>query len=167
MDRLQERLCAVIGLSLLILCRFRGFTALKHYPPRPSIRNLILRKRKGTKSISGDKIGLLRTNLWKVSGFLQLHASRCDAALQNLWRTAKVICGILRIETIFGIPRGFSPNPVGTILPLIGGDALLSPLPREKLSQHFPKVAGFALRQLKDLLKRPRNLAGTCSTQGL
>jgi len=124
--------------------------------PRPSIRNLILRKEKGTKSISGDKdLDCLRTNLGKVSGFLQLQCSRFSTlptkSMAYRQRSSAGYCGLKRIS----VSNEVSPNPVAQFLPLnIGGDALRRPLPREKLSQHFPRWQEFAAAPIKDLLRR-------------
>jgi membrane-bound lytic murein transglycosylase B len=83
-----------------------------------------------------------------------VHAAAFDAAYRTYGVPPKVICGILRIETNFGIPTRLSPNPVGTI-PAINRLATLyvRPLPSEKLSQHFVRWQQFALYQLKELLK--------------
>ncbi len=65
----------------------------------------------------------------------------------------EIICGILRIETNFGMPTKLSPNPVGTT-PAINRLVTLYVRwpPRERSVRHFARRQEFALNELKDLL---------------
>jgi membrane-bound lytic murein transglycosylase B len=156
MTELQERLCAVRGLSCAyVLAVFADSRLEIHYPSAPQHpeSNPSQRERERNPFLA-TRFGLLTDeSLERCRGFLKLHAAAFVAAYKTYGVPPKVICGILRIETNFGIPTRLSPNPVGTI-PAINRLATLyvRPLPREKLSQHFPRWQEFALYQLKDLL---------------
>jgi len=157
MSELKGRLCAVRGLDCAyVLAVFADSRLEIHYPSAPQHQesNPSQRERERNPFLA-TRFGLLTDeSLERCRGFLQLHAAAFDGAYKTYGVPSKVICGILRIETNFGIPTKLSPHPVGTI-PAINRLATLyvRPLPREKLSQHFARWQEFALHQLKDLLK--------------
>ena len=157
MTELQARLCAVRGLSCVYVRALFADPRLEiYYPSAPQHQesNPSQRERERNPFLA-TRFGLLTDeSLERCRGFLQLHAAAFDAAYKTYGVPPKVICGILRIETNFGIPTRLSPNPVGRI-PAINRLTTLyvRPLPGEKLSQHFARWQEFALYQLKDLLK--------------
>jgi len=157
MTELQARLCAVRGLSCVYVRALFADPRLEiYYPSAPQHQesNPSQRERERNPFLA-TRFGLLTDeSLERCRGFLQQHAAAFDAAYKTYGVPPKVICGILRIETNFGIPTRLSPNPVGRI-PAINRLTTLyvRPLPGEKLSQHFARWQEFALYQLKDLLK--------------
>jgi len=157
MMELQERLCGIRGLNCAYVIALFADPRLRiYYPPAPQHQESNPSQREKERNpFLTTRFGLLTDqSLERCRGFLRVHAAAFDAAYRTYGVPPKVICGILRIETNFGIPTRLSPNPVGTI-PAINRLATLyvRPLPSEKLSQHFVRWQQFALYQLKELLK--------------
>jgi membrane-bound lytic murein transglycosylase B len=127
-----------------------------YYPPEPrSQKSTPLRKEPERNPFLTTRFGLLTAkSLERCREFLQAHGPAFDAAYRIYGVPREVICGILRIETDFGIPTKLSPNPVGTI-PAINRLVTLyvRPSPAEKSLLHFARRQEFALYELKDLLK--------------
>jgi membrane-bound lytic murein transglycosylase B len=156
MTQLRERLCEFRELNCAYVIALFADPRLKiYYPPAP------LRQESNPPQIEKERnpffatrFGLLtEESLERCRGFLQLHAAAFDLAYRTYGVPSKVICGILRIETNFGIPTRLSPNPVGAI-PAINRLVTLyvRPLPRERLSQRFARWQQFAVHELKELL---------------
>ena len=153
MKELQERLCAVKQLDCAYVTALFADPRLEiYYPPAPKPtpekereRNPFLRTRFGL---------LTPESLERCRGFVDAHTPAFDAAYRQYGVPPEIICGILRIETNFGMATKLSPHPVGTI-PAISRLATLyvRPSPREKSLQHFAKEQKFALNELKCLLK--------------
>src|SRR4029077_16771645 len=156
MTELQERLCAVRGLSCAyVLAVFADSRLEIHYPSAPQHQesNPSQRERERNPFLA-TRFGLLTgESLERCRGFLKLHAAAFDAAYKTYGVPPKVICGILRIETNFGMPTKLSPNPVGTI-PAINRLVTLYVRwpPSERSVRHFARRQEFALNELKDLL---------------
>jgi membrane-bound lytic murein transglycosylase B len=156
MTQLQERLCAFRGLNCAyVMALFADPRLDIYHPPVPqrqeSNRSQVEKERN---PFFAARFGLLtEESLERCRGFVRLHAVSFDVAYRTYGVPAKVICGILRIETNFGIPTRLSPNPVGAT-PAINRLVTLyvRPLPREGLSQRFARWQQFALRELKELL---------------
>jgi membrane-bound lytic murein transglycosylase B len=156
MTQLKERLCEFRGLNCAHVIALFADPRLKiYYPPAPQ------RQKSNPPQIEKERnpffttrFGLLtEESLERCRGFLQLHASAFDVAYRTYGVPPRVICGILRIETNFGIATRLSPHPVGA-MPAINRLVTLyvRPLPREGRSQRFAKWQQFAVRELKELL---------------
>ena len=152
MKQLQERLCAVKQLDCAYVTALFADPRLEiYYPPAPKPthekeleRNPFLRARFGL---------LTPESLKRCRDFVQAYAPAFDAAYRKYDVPPEIICGILRIETNFGIATKLSPHPVGNIPAFSRLTALyVRPSPREKSLQHFAKEQKFALNELKCLL---------------
>jgi membrane-bound lytic murein transglycosylase B len=153
--RLQERLCALRELDCAYVTSLFSDPRLRiYYPPAPKHQESTQKERERNPFLT-MRFGLLTVeSLERCRGFLQAHALAFDAAYRTYGVPREIICGILRIETDFGIPTKLSPNPLGTI-PAISRLVTLyvRPLPHEKSLLHFARQQQFAVRELKDLLK--------------
>ncbi|HXW56361.1 MAG TPA: lytic murein transglycosylase [Candidatus Cybelea sp.] len=104
------------------------------------------------------RFGLLTDeSMERCRGFIQAHTLAFDAAYRSYRVPREIICGILRIESNFGIPTKLSPNPVGTIPAINRLATLYIRRPSgERSSRRFSRRQRFALEQLKDLLAAAR-----------
>ena len=157
MKQLQERLCESRGLDCnYVISLFADPRLRVYYPPAPQ------RQESNPPKIEHERNPFFTTrfglfteeSLERCRGFLQLHAAAFDAARITYGVPPTVICGILRIETNFGIPTSLSPNPVGS-MPAINRLVTLyvRPLPHEGLSKRFARWQEFAVRELRELIK--------------
>jgi membrane-bound lytic murein transglycosylase B len=159
MSLLQERLCAAKELSCAYVIALFTDPRLKiYYPPEPESHKAPLQRERERNPFLTTRFGLLTTeSLERCWGFLQAHALAFDAAYRNYGVPREIICGILRIETDFGIPTRLSPNPVGTISVINRIVTLYVRWPpRERSPRHFARRQEFALHELKDLLLAAR-----------
>lgn len=154
--QLQERLCAAKELNCAyVIALFTDPRLEIYYPPAPESRKPTpLQEERERNPFLTMRFGLLTAeSLERCRGFLQAHALAFDAAYRIYGVPREIICGILRIETNFGIPTRLSPNPVGTI-PAINRLVTLYVRwpPRERSERHFARRQEFALCELKNLL---------------
>jgi membrane-bound lytic murein transglycosylase B len=159
-SQLQERLCAVKELNCAyVIALFTDPRFEIYYPPEPAPpKPTPLQKDRERNPFLTMRFGLLTAeSLERCRGFLQAHALAFDSAYSIYGVPREVICGILRIETDFGIPTKLSPNPVGT-LPAINRLVTLyvRRAPGETSPRHFARRQEFALHQLQDLLVAAR-----------
>ena len=155
-SQLQERLCAVKELNCAyVIALFTDPRLEIYYPPEPERQKATpLQKERERNPFLTMRFGLLTAeSLERCRGFLQAHALAFDAAYRIYGVPREIICGILRIETNFGMPTKLSPNPVGTT-PAINRLVTLYVRwsPRERSVRHFARRQEFALNELKDLL---------------
>ena len=155
--QLQECLCAVKGLSCsYVIALFADQRLQIYHPPAPPHPEPNPSQREKERNpFLATRFGLLTDeSLERCREFLRLHAAAFELAYRAYRVPPNVICGILRIETNFGIPTKLSPNPVGTI-PAINRLATLyvRPSRRGGSSQNSNKWQQFAFNELKDLLK--------------
>jgi membrane-bound lytic murein transglycosylase B len=157
---LQERLCAIKDLKCAyVIALFTDPRLEIYYPPEPESQKATpLQKERERNPFLRMRFGLLTVeSLERCRGFLQAHASAFDAAYRIYGVPREIICGILRIETDFGIPTKLSPNPVGTIPAINRLVTLYVRWPaRERSPRHFARRQEFALHELKDLLVAAR-----------
>lgn len=100
------------------------------------------------------RFGLLTDeSMERCRTFIQTHAVSFDSVLQTYRVPREIICGILRIESDFGIPTKLSPHPLGTT-PAINRLATLyvRRSPSERSLRHFIRRQKFALEELEELL---------------
>lgn len=155
--QLQDRLCAVKELSCAYVIALFADPRLKiYYPPKPERKtSTFLQRERERNPFLRARFGLLTTeSLERCRGFLQAHALAFDDAYRIYGVPREIICGILRIETDFGVPTRLSPNPVSTI-PAINRLVTLyvRRLPGERSPRDFARWRAFALYQLKSLLE--------------
>ena len=155
-SQLQERLCAVKELNCAyVIALFTDPRLEIYYPPEPERQKATpLQKERERNPFLTMRFGLLTAeSLERCRGFLRAHALAFDAAYRIYGVPREIICGILRIETNFGMPTKLSPNPVGTI-PAINRLVTLYVRwpPSERSVRHFARRQEFALNELKDLL---------------
>ena len=161
-SQLQERLCAAKELSCAyVVALFTDPRLEIYYPPEPERQKATpLQKERERNPFLTMRFGLLTAeSLERCRGFLQAHALAFDAAYRTYGVPREIICGILRIETNFGMPTKLSPNPVGTI-PAINRLVTLyvRPLPGESSPRHFARRQAFAVYELKYLLEASHRL---------
>jgi membrane-bound lytic murein transglycosylase B len=154
-SELRKRLCAARELSCAYVTAVFDDPRLVIYnppepqkPPPPQTerereRNPYLRARFGL---------LTDESMERCRGFIQAHALAFDTAYRNYGVPREIICGILRIESNFGIPTKLSPSPVGTAPAINRLVTLYIRRPLHEGSRHFSKRQRFAVEQLTDLL---------------
>jgi membrane-bound lytic murein transglycosylase B len=159
--QLKERLCATKQVDCAYVTAIFADPRLEIYRPegkthkyrpgqRDRQRNPYLRKRFGL---------LTDESLQRCRRFLEVNAAAFDAADRTYGVPPAIICGILRIETDFGIPTRLSPNPVG-MRPAVNQLVTLYVLhaPAETSRHRFARRQKFALEQLQALLCESRAL---------
>ena len=156
-QQLASLLCATRELDCAYVTGLFSDPRLRiYYPPAPERKKPPeLQKEREQNPFFRERFGLLTTeSLERCRGFLQMHAAAFDAAYQKYGVPPQIICGILRIETDFGMPTRLSPHPLGTI-PVINRLVTLYVRlsPGERSFRHFVRQQEFALLELKDLLK--------------
>lgn len=153
-QELQERLCTVRELSCAyVVSVFKDPRMQIYYPPKPASQESPQREKERNPFLT-TRFGLLTPeSLERCRGFLQAHAVAFDAAYKIYGVPPKIICGILRIETNFGIPTKLAPNPVGTH-PAINRLVTLYVRwsSRERSPQQSARWQAFAVHQLRKLL---------------
>jgi membrane-bound lytic murein transglycosylase B len=153
---LQDRLCAVKELSCTyVTTLFTDPRLIIYAPPEPvSQESTPLSKEPERNPYLTTRFGLLTAeSLERCRGFVQEHAFAFDAAYRIYGVPQEVICGILRIETDFGIPTKLSPSPLGTIPAINRLVTLYVRQPRQRSPNHFARRQQFAFRELKDFLE--------------
>jgi membrane-bound lytic murein transglycosylase B len=156
-SELQDRLCAVRELRCADVITLFADPRLEIYQPPKAPSQESLPREPERNPFLRTRFGLLTTeSLERCRGYIEAHALAFESAYRIYSVPPEIICGILRIETDFGIPTSLAPNPVGTA-PAINRLVTLyvRSLPGEK-SQHFIRWQEFAIYELKHLLKVAR-----------
>ena len=157
---LQDRLCAVKQLNCPYIIEVLADPRLIiYYPPKRESQESPQKERERNPFLT-MRFGLLTAeSLERCQQFLHVHAGDFDAAYRVYGVPPEIICGILRIETDFGIPTKLSPNPLGAI-PAINRLVTLyvRPLPGESSPRHFARRQAFAFYELKYLLEASHRL---------
>jgi len=152
--QLKERLCAVKELSCTyVTALFNDPRLVIYLPPAIHVSAGEPREPEPNPYLTA-RFGLLtRESLQRCREFFQAYPFAFAAAHKRYRVPREVICGILRIETDFGVPTRLSPNPVGS-LPAINQLVTLYVRQRRQWSSiYFAQRQEFALDQLKHLLQ--------------
>jgi membrane-bound lytic murein transglycosylase B len=158
--RLKERLCAVKELSCAYVSAIFNDPRLIVYRPSAIQPSSAEPKEPEPNPLLTKGFGLLtRESLERCREFFQAYTFAFAAAYRIYGVPREVICGILRIETDFGIPTGSSPNPVGS-LPALNQLVTLYVRQLGKGSPlYFAQHQEFALHQLKYFLQAANRFA--------
>jgi membrane-bound lytic murein transglycosylase B len=159
---LQQRLCAMKELDCGYVNAIFGDPRLTIYatPPAKSPEFPPLQREPERNPFLRTRFGLLtEESLERCRRFIQANTIAFDTAYRTYGVPREIICGILRIETDFGIPTRFTPNPVGTF-PAVNRLVTLyvRPSPHVRSADRFARWQRFAMHELKDLLQAASRL---------
>ena len=154
-QELRERLCAAKELNCAYVAEVFADPRLQiYYPPKPEEHEARPKERERNPFLT-TRFGLLTTeSLDRCREFLLAHSRAFDAASKIYGVPPEIICGILRIETDFGIPTKLAPNPLGRIPAINRLVTMYVRCPASETSpRHFARRQAFALYELKSLLQ--------------
>lgn len=152
-NQLEELLCSSAGLECAYVKAVFADSRLTIYGRGRERRTYHPQREQQANPYLTNRFGLLAPeSLDRCRRFLEAHKTEFARAYSIYGVPPEIICGILRIETNYGIATKLSPNPLGTHPAINQLLTLYVCRPARESSNRFVRRQRFAFEQMKALL---------------